>query len=342
MIDDVEALTIEHQLRPDEQYQLDRFIVAPCYTAFTSAAQISELRIGPDRNTFGYIFPITSFRNEMGFDRKFGLIYADAGFRKFLTLERLARFQSSFSIDRGAVEQVSLDEIVSDSLSIFVASKEVLDAHDVSEDVLELMLRRCQVEISDENKSGPAFVADLEFNPGVNLSKPKIEDAEDLARLRLLLKTADNDNSEIGKFIQYYQFFEYMILKVFEWGIPHVAAGDATPWDVKDRLNDLGAERKRLQRLDIHCLPDLRDRQSQERLADSCKDFLDKVGVDRGNRTSWHSLLYLVRNSVVHNQFKLLSPDYLTALASVNICLRAVALDCFFNFEEPGADGFFS
>ena len=166
-------------------------------------------------------------------------------------------------------------------------------------------------------------------------------DASDVGRLRLLLQTADNDNSEIGQFIQYYQFIEYMILKIFEWGIPHVAAGSATAWDVKERLSDLGSERKRLQRLDAHCLPDLKERQSQESLTEACKNFLEKVGVDRGDRSSWHSLLYLVRNSVVHNQFKLLSPEYLTTLASVNTQLRTVALDCLFNFEEPGPDAFF-
>lgn len=341
VVDGVHSLTIDHQMRPEEQLDLNRFTVSPCYTAFTSAVEITELRIGPDRNTLGYIFPITSFRNEMGFDKKFGLIYADAGFRKFVTIENLARFQSRLIVDQTKVSQFSLDEVVNDSLSILVLSKEIMEQHDIAPDVLELMLRRCQVEVSLENKGGPAFSCSLEHSPALNLQKPKIDDAGDLARLCLLLKTADNDNSEIGQFIQYYQFFEYMILKIFEWGIPHVATGDATPWDVKERLNDLGAERKRLQRLDTHCLPSLSDRESQRQLAECCKNFLDKVGVDSGNKTSWYSLLYLVRNSVVHNQFKLLSSEFLTALASVNLSLRSVSLDCFFNFEEPGAHGFF-
>ena len=138
MVNDVQSLNIEHQLRPDVQYDLDRFLVFPCYTGFTSAVQISELRIGTGRNTFAYIFPVTSFRNEMDFDKRFGLIYADAGFRKFVTTENLKRFQSSYVLDQTSVAQVPLDEVVNDSLSIFVASKEILAEHDVSADVLEL------------------------------------------------------------------------------------------------------------------------------------------------------------------------------------------------------------
>jgi len=327
LIDGNPELTIEHHLLPAEQYDSARFAVYPCYTGFTSASQITELRIGSDRNTFGFVFPVTSFRNEIGFSKKYGLIYADAAFRKFITVENLTRFQSSFFIERSGENEVPLDAVVNDSLSILVVSRETLEEHNVSLDALQLMLQRCQVEISYDNKEGPAFVPSLEFNDGLNLVKPKTEDADVLSRMCMLLRAADDDNSKVGQFIQYYQFFEFMILKIFEWGIPHVANGGASPWDVKERLRDLGAERKRLQRLDVHCVPGLKDRGSQARLATSCKSFLDTVGVDTGEKTTWHSLLYLVRNSVVHNQFKLLTPDYLRALGEVNVCLRAVALD---------------
>ncbi len=277
----------------------------------------------------------------MGFGNSFGLVYADAAFRKFVTADHLMRFQSGYSIERAEVGRVPLDTVINDSLSVLAISNEVLEKHDVSPEVLELMLRRANVEVSDVKKDKPSFSVAAEFRSGINVSKPKVKDADDLAKLCLLLRTADDDNSEIGQFIQYYQFFEYMILKVFEWGIPHVINGRVSPWDVKDRLNDLSAERQRLRRLDTHCIPGLKDRSNQAQLTESCKDFLGIVGVDFGTKTSWYSLLYLVRNSVVHNQFKLLSPEYLTALTSVNVCLRAVALDCFFNFEEPGPNGFF-
>lgn len=342
MVDGNISLIIDHQLLPGEQFDLARFSVFPCYSGFTLASQIMELRIGAEeeRKTFGYVFPVTSFRNEIGFEKKYGLIYADAAFRKFLSVENLERFQAAYTIEQTEVHQVPLDAAVNDSLSLLAVSNEVLEAQNISRDVLELMLRRAEIEISWENKGGPSFVSTSEFNAGLNLQKPEVDDADDIAKICLLLRNADEDNSEIGKFIQYYQFFEYMILKIFEWGIPHVANSGASPWDMRDLLNDLGGERKRLHRLNAHCVPNWNDRGSQDLLTEACSEFLATVGVNPGKTEAWHALLYVVRNSVVHNQFRLLSPRYLEALKHVNTRLRSVALDCFFNFREPGPEGF--
>lgn len=344
LVDGDTFLVIEHQLLPSDPFDASRFSVFPCYSHFTLAHQITELRIHNDgkRKTFGYVFPITSFRNEIGFEKKYGLIYADAAFRKFLTVENIKRYQTNYTIDIAELNRVPLDAVVNDSLSILAISKEFIDSLSITNDILDLMLRRAEIEVSFENKNGPSFVCTTEYEPGLNLRKPKISDQDDISRISMLLKNADEDNSEIGKFIQYYQFFEYMILKIFEWGIPHVANSGVSPWEMRDLLNDLGGERKRLSRLAAHCVPDLDDRKNQSLLADACRDFLDAVEIDHENKEAWHSVLYLVRNSVVHNQFRLLSPEYMKSLILVNKRLRAVSLDYFFNFQEPDRDSFFA
>lgn len=342
MVEEDISLVIEHQMLPDEQFDLERFSVFPCYSSFTLASQITELRVEAEgeRVTFGYVFPVTSFRNEIGFDKKFGLVYAEAAFRKFLTVKNIETFQAAFDIEQAEVSHLPLDAVIDDSLSILAVSNEVLEQQNISGDVLELMLRRAEIQVSLESKSGPSFVSTSEYCSGLNLKKPEVKNEDEISRICLLLKNADEDNSEIGAFIQYYQFFEYMLLKIFEWGMPHVAKSGASPWEMRDLLNDLGAERKRLYRLDAHCVPDWNDRGSQDLLKDACGEFLATVGVDPGKKEAWHALLYLVRNSVVHNQFRLLSPEYLAQLRRVNTRLRSVALDCFFNFREPGPEAF--
>lgn len=335
VIDGDPRCLIEHKMVPETHFDLDRFAVFPCYTGLTAESQICELRVGKERNTFGYVFPTTSFRNGAGISEKWPLIYADAAFRKFMNLNYLQEFQAQIALDEIGVEPIPLDRILDDSLSILIVSLEVLAKHEFNEHLLDFLLRRHGVSICEDRRDLSLVLPIAEYNPGLNVQKPQLDLSTDIEKLRLLLKNADRDNSEIGRFVQYYQFIEYMISEIFQWGIHYAAHEGMTAWMVKERLSRLSSERQRLHILSGACLRAMHDRSGEDDLVSACCDFLDLVGIERGDKKAWYSLLYIVRNAVIHNQVSLLSTKFLAALKGVNIALRRVALDTLISFERP-------
>ena len=297
---DLGSVSIVHALVPPEPLELDRREVFPCFTGATRASEVMSLRLrGEDHPiTFGFVFPITSFRNESGFDERYLLIYADAAFKGIVTQENISNFQSGQNWQDIQGNSLELDEAFSEGLSILAISKEVLAAHNVDGTLLDLLLRKECISICSTPNELSLSPPITEFKEAITFRLPKVDEAEDLKILATLLKNADHDNSEIGKFIQLYQYFEYMLKLVFEWGIPEASGEGLTAWDVKERLTELGREKHRLSLVDRVCTPGLTDRASRQEVQAACVKFLDLISADFKESQPWYSLLYKVRSCI--------------------------------------------
>lgn len=342
--DGLSSISIVHALIPPEPFDLKRFAIFPCFTGATRASEVMRLQFkGEYRpDTFGFVFPVTSFRNESEFQEEYLLVYADAAFKGFLTLENLSKFQSDQKWKDISGSSLELDEALSDNLSILAISKEICEKVKVSGVLLDFVLRKEGISIcntANELSLSPPIV---EFSENITIRLPKITKSDDLEVLATLLKNADQDNSEIGKFIQYYQFFEYMLKLVFEWGIPEASGEGLSAWAVRERLTQLGGEKHRLSLIDRVCSPGHRDTASRHEAKAACAKFLSLISADFKKEQPWYSLLYRVRSCIVHDQFSMLRSEYIRELGELNSSLRKVALDVLFYFEKPSFGQIFS
>lgn len=115
-----------------------------------------------------------------------------------------------------------------------------------------------------------------------------------------------------------------------------------TPWLVKERLEKIGQEKRRLHLLDSHCVPAIGRRDGLDDLKSACVKLLVKLNIAHDEKSQWTVLLYKVRNSVVHNQILLLKSNALEDLGEVNQSIRRAALDLLFSFEKPDDSVFFA
>ncbi len=338
-----ELFRIFHNLQPEEPFDETRFKTLTCYAGDLAASDLPTVRDQATSKTIGYLFPLASFRNEADIDDEFIRKFADAGFQQFVTPERLSHFRHKENLATIRGQALYLDDVVDDNIALLVLSREVLGELEISDAELDFNLRRESVSICSNDTELNSSPMGFQAEGHLNLRRPKSILPEDLELLRQLLRNADLDNSKIGKFIQYYQFFEFMISKIFSWGIPQVYNDEGlTPWSIRERLEKIGGEKRRLSLLNSKCVPKLERRENLTQLKQVCSDLLQKLEIPFSEDAAWYTLLYRVRNSVVHDQILILKSGAINELSTVNTCLRQASLDLVFSFEQPDDGVFFS
>ena len=104
----------------------------------------------------------------------------------------------------------------------------------------------------------------------------------------------------------------------------------------------MSADQRRSVLLDSYCVPAIQQRDSLDDLKSACVNLLTKLSIAYDEKCHWTTLLYKVRNSVVHNQILILKSNAIEDLSEVNQCIRRAALDLLFSFEKPDDSVFFS
>lgn len=331
-----EALfSISHAISVEEPRDEKRYLACFCQTGHSAAADFRPVVFRETEKTMGYVFPVTTYQ-ETDLLEGWSARFAEVGFRRLLSLETLDRFSRYRTIEAlNGRQDLSLDEVFPDDLSVLVLGIEQLKQSKFSLVELQLALLGVDVWIADDRPPPMAIQNQNQGEPKTyrvrRASQLLRSDIEYFAKL---FRDADRDSSEVGRFITYYQVVEYCIEKIFSWRIAQAARQTLTAWELRERLNDASSEKKRIGILASDCLDTGWKREASRDLSDACRHILDAVGEAYDEGEQWGLLLYRVRALIVHNQFRLLRIEKSEMIEQVNDALRLVCLELVACFKK--------
>ncbi|MDP4005776.1 hypothetical protein [Methylobacterium sp. NEAU K] len=326
---------LTHGVTVDQPRDESKYLVEICCTGFPGESNIINLKEKLSSQSIGYIFPVTSFRTGEYIEGVWPRRYAEVGFRKITNLEKLSAFSESGSIDSFKEKTLCLDDVISDEVGILVVGVEQMQRLGMTLDMLELLLLKDGITIVRSLDEVGHAICKENWRSTINISVPDEIILSESVVLRQLFKSADADITGVGAFLLMYQAFEFCIDHIFAWAMHELARGGLTTWDMKARLSEVTGERFRLGVLDSKCLTRLTSRSSLDELKESSKIFLLAVGVeDQLEDQGWASLVYKVRNVIVHNQIKMMKAPQAT-LFDLNRALRQACLDILLSFSKP-------
>ena len=128
---------------------------------------------------------------------------------------------------------------------------------------------------------------------------------------------------------------EYCIERIFSWRIQNVAGGNFTTWELREALNDVTNDKKRIGYMVTECLGGGCQPEASTDLAKACRQMLDSVDKNYPEGEQWALLLYRVRSLIVHTQLRLLRTGSFALVLPVNEALRAVCFNLVSCFRKP-------
>lgn len=330
--------SISHSISTDDPKDASRYLACFCQTGHSAAADFRPVTIKETERTAGYVFPVTTFREADLLDG-WPARFAEVGFRRLLSLETLNRFSRYRTVDELTERQeLPLDEAFSDDLSVLVLGIEQIKELKVSLPELQLALHRAGIWIAD-NFPPPRTVENNGRGAASNyvLRRVSYLMRADIEYFLQLLRDADRDSSEVGRFITYYQVVEYCIEQIFGWSVSQVASQKMTTWELRERLSSAANEKRRIGLLASECLDATWERNAAAQVSDVCRRILGAVGETFENGDQWGTLLYKVRSLIVHNQLRLLRSGQNHLLAELNSAFRVICYNLVYCFKKPDA-----
>lgn len=329
-----EIFEIVNTTATDERRDPKLYIPMFAQTAHVGESETRVLIDPLTRETAGYVFPLTAFRDSENFDGMWPRRYADIAFRFATSRENIGKFSALVSIESLRDRRLFLDEVLDDALSIVVLGNRARQGLGVDNDTLELMLLKQGVNVVHSRADLLPRAPESDWNARLKLAKPGDLVAGEAAVFLSLLKGADRDRLGVGAFMHLYQALEFCIDHIFSWGVEKIANEGLDTWDMKAELSKITGETHRLGLLDSQCLASLPSRSILNDLADRSKNFLIALGVEPDADAAWYKLLYKCRNIIVHNQIIMMkTPD--VPLQDLVAILRTASMEILFSFNRP-------
>lgn len=332
--DGLDYTVVKNPFGPDFAVDPALCVAYPCYAERVGEAQFSPIKIrGESESTIGYLFPLASLVSGSAIVNDWARRYAWVAVNALLThtgsfLLGAARPQIK-SLRDG---ETGLDEIFPDRLGVAVVSRQAFNQVNISFDYARMLLMAGGIRFPRQFHT--VTPRDFSDEPNESLTCPrpaKTFKHDDVSEL--LVEMADSTDSDIGTFITLYQNIEITLSRLFTTAISFAPSDDLSAWEMKERLQSISKETWRLSVLDRLCLSSI-DRSLTARLAEECQEFLSKAGRPIKPGHTWWKLLYLVRNTIVHEQPTVIRDNYWN-LASINVTLRTVCLNILLNYEDP-------
>ncbi len=331
-----EIFEIANTAMPDEQRDSKQYTVRFAQTAHVGERETRELTDPSTRQSAGYVFPLTAFRDSDNFDGTWPRRFADVAFRAATSHQSISQFSAPISIESLRNRRLFLDEVLDDALSIVVLGKTSVERFGVNNEALDLMLFKQGINVlysrTDLLPRAPASV----WSSRLKLAKPGDLVASEATVFLNLLRSADRDRLGVGAFMNLYQIFEFCIDHIFGWGVEKIANEGLDTWGMKSELSKITGESHRLGLLDSQCLPGLPNRNTLNDLAQGSREFLTALGVAFDADAAWHKLLYKCRNIIVHNQMAMIKTSHVP-LHDLIVTLRAASIEILFSFARPAS-----
>lgn len=327
--------TIKHAISCDDPENIEDFTVLLCNLGAVSEADTKKVVLSPSATQLGYCFPIAAIKSGEGIAAGWPAKFAEAGFRALMTLQNIDRYSVIRSANDLRNLEPDIDDLFSDENVLMVFSKQALRSENISSACLELSLLEQRIKLAQPfgqtQRPGDLAVEDQ----NINLRVPRSLETDEIEIFCKLLNQADNDNSDVGGFMTYYQLIEFCIDKVFQREIRLLPTVIMSTWDLKQRLNDLTSEVARIGMLDQFYLQKPVRRQRFVELKSECVSLLGSAGEAQEKDVPWYKALYLVRNMVVHNQMRFHRQAGSMELSALNRVLRSACVEALFTFSAP-------
>ncbi len=329
-----EIFEIINTTAPDERRDPKRYTSMLAQTAHVGESETCQLIDPLTRESVGYVFPLTAFRNTDNFDGIWLRRFADIAFRTATSRENLSRFSAATSIESLRGQSLFLDDALDDTLAVVVLGNQALEKLGVEIETLEFMLFKQGLNVvhsrADLLPHGPVS----DWSARVRLTKPGDLVAGEAAVFLSLLKSADRDRLGVGAFMHLYQALEFCIDHIFGWGVAKIASQGLDTWGMKAELSKITGESHRLGLLDSQYLSGLPSRSIFSDLSACSREFLSALKVDFQPDAPWHKLLYKCRNIIVHNQIMMMKTPNVP-LQDLVTTLRAASMEVLFSFTKP-------
>lgn len=290
-----------------DSYELDNFNFTLFYTPFIGEQEVIELAVKGSSSTIGYIFPISSLsgtstvgKNESKwlkvYARACSLSLAVDGLGSFLlTPIDITKFTQSYDIT----------DIFPNNIAVLVTGKSNLEANKYSHSEAILMLQEFGFAaiLRPQAKNDIEQLTFLQKLKVSRISKSLIQNIQHINEIIILSKEISNP---IGRFISLYQIIELIIQKIFEHSINElISSGISSPWDVRERLQDIVNEKWRISQINSKYVKSDGTGSIINSFVSDAKVLLANIASETGYKETdndWVSLLYLIRNTVVHRQ----------------------------------------
>lgn len=326
----------------DISYGRDCFEISLVNTPHIGERQVTSLRFaGGDKATIGYIFPIMSLRTgEYLPVGKWPAIYAAAATRELVETEIAVPHISGNSLD---TREFEITDLLPENLGVLVLGRQQLDAALTSIEAVELML----MEYGHMPRSF-SFISSAVLSPAPNYEsrvslRPLASNlVGEVHGLKWLLASTSMQQTRPGKFLTLYQIFECTLSQVFGKAMAHMindSRSKTDPWWVREMVQTIQTETWRLNLIETNCLKVGASHASFAENREACEKLLVALGRRKAedNNLSWAKALYLVRNTVVHNQTALLKIDE-SLMDDVCYTLQYVCFDVMSGFTDPSSD----
>lgn len=331
-----EIFAIANTAMPDEQRDPKQYTATFAQTAHVGERETRELIDPLTRQSAGYVFPLTAFRDPENFEGTWRRRFADIAFRAATSHQSISQFSAAISIESLRNRRLFLDEVLDDALSIVVLGNTSIERFGINNETLDFMLFKQGINVlhsrTDLLPRAPASA----WSSRLKLVKPGDLVANEATVFLNLLRNADRDRLGVGAFMNLYQIFEFCIDHIFGWGVEKIANEGLDTWGMKSELSKITGESHRLGLLDSQCLPGLPNRNILNDLAQGSREFLIALGIDFDADAPWHKLLYKCRNIIVHNQIAMIKRSHVP-LHDLIVTLRAASMEILFSFARPAA-----
>lgn len=291
---------------PFQDEELDRFIVWSVKPSTSAESSVREVRDRTTGRALGHIFPVTSMAPQSPFcadrlENKFQKIFASVAI-KALVVNGVANHAIVRRLEDLA-DRAALSDLFDDDLAIVVIGKENLGASDGSAEEVKLLLQGYGYFLDDLPEDYSWTRVKPPLNEGsytIGRTSPDLTDSVGL--FSELICLASRQSSATASVLVYYQIIEVVADKLLGARLRRLAENPpANSWDLKEALAKAVSEKSRVVAMCNQAATGL-DAVGFGYLRDSGLIFLRLCNIEIDDGADCGAVLYLVRNTVVHNQ----------------------------------------
>lgn len=339
--------------RINKRYSSDEFFSCFFFCKNNKSSEFKKIVFehGGNENLIGWLIPTLYYAEPEEFyeepGTKFLVDFAYAGYEIFIKNNFDVNFLSNKISSFNGLQKIGFNDLLKDNIYILVISKESFKRTKLGVSELEFLLQlkglhkiKDNLDISyyqDFSSGGDnSYLSSLIFSG--QFKKISIKNHHNIfiknfeVLLHIYHKSLKNIY-DVSSFLTIYQILELVMEHMLERKIQAINFDGIKSWDLKDKLNNITSEKKRLIWIG-QCVEDNGgNREIFNNLKSDIYIFLDTLGFkDEVENKGWIEHVYKLRNVIVHNQLAIYRKRIENDIYKINSkFLEAVSeiIDCY-------------
>ena len=293
----------------------------------------------------GYVFPITALSSyEHLPEDEWADVYGSFALQ-FLVND--SDFHQHTNVpDLGEKFDLNISDFYSENFAVVILGKTSLEQNNINKNQVKLILMEHGYFSCEELNSNNLY-SELEENTTggekIVIGELSSDIDEGLSiKMDWLLSTSLREENPFSCFLTLYQVIESLSIKVFNACIEVIKENDVidNPWLLKEKLNNVTNEKKRLKLLFSSFLKSGINAVIMDLFHQKCGEFLLEHNLVRESPTKVIDAFYKVRNTIVHRQVEL-NPSSYENIKNINLILYNICFELIRNLNiEKGKDEF--